>query len=113
KIYTPANTYYYFMNTRTPPFDKLAVRQAVNYAIDRNALVRLFGGLATPTENILPPTYPQHKEHGLRAYNLAEAESLFKSAAATGSSVTVGGSNGATSKEPVAYLADVLDEIGL
>ena len=45
KIYTPANTYYYFMNNREAPFDKLAVRQAVNYAIDRNALVRLYGGL--------------------------------------------------------------------
>src|SRR5262245_22061357 len=62
KIYTPANTYYFFMNNRTPPFDKLAVRKAVNYAIDRNALVRLYGGLATPTQNVLSPTYPQFKK---------------------------------------------------
>ena len=32
------NVTYFSMNTRKPPFDKLAVRQAVNYAIDRNAL---------------------------------------------------------------------------
>ena len=28
------NTYYFFLNTTTPPFNKLAARQAVNYAID-------------------------------------------------------------------------------
>ena len=59
-----------------PPFDKLAVRQAVNYAIDRNALVRLYGGLATPTENILPPTYPQYKKTRMYPHDLAKAKQL-------------------------------------
>ncbi|MHB8642147.1 MAG: ABC transporter substrate-binding protein [Gaiellaceae bacterium] len=113
KIYTPANTYYFFMNSRIAPFNKLAVRQAVNYAIDRNALVRLFGGLASPTENILPPTYPQYKKHDLYPYNLAKAKQLIKQAGATGMAVTVWGSNRETSKKPVAYLADVLNKIGL
>ena len=45
------------MNERKSPFDKLAVRQAVNYAIDRSALVKLFGGQGTPTENIIPPGF--------------------------------------------------------
>ena len=62
KLFTPANTYYYFMNTRVQPFDKLEVRQAVNYAVDRDAVVRLYGGLATTTENVLPPTYPQYEK---------------------------------------------------
>jgi peptide/nickel transport system substrate-binding protein len=113
KIYTPANTYYFFMNTRIAPFDKLKVRQAVNYAIDRSALVRLYGGLASPTENILPPTYPQYKRHDLYPYNLAKAKQLIQEAGAKGISVTVWGSNRETSKKPVAYLADVLNKIGL
>jgi peptide/nickel transport system substrate-binding protein len=113
KIYTPANTYYFFMNSRIAPFDKLAVRQAVNYAIDRNALVRLFGGLASPTENILPPTYPQYKKHDLYPYNLAKAKQLIQQAGVKGMSVVVWGSNRETSKKPVAYLADVLNKIGL
>ena len=101
------------MNNRTPPFDKLAVRQAVNYAIDRNALVRLYGGLATPTENVLPPTYPQYKKHALYPYDLAKAKQLIKDAGATGTAVTVWGSNRETSRKPVEYLADVLNKIGL
>jgi len=113
KIYTSANTFYYFMNTRLAPFDKLAVRQAVNYAIDRNALVRLYGGLATPTENILPPTYPQYEKHTLYPYNLAKAKQLIQQAGATGTHVTVWGRNLETSKKPVEYLADVLNKIGL
>jgi peptide/nickel transport system substrate-binding protein len=113
KIYTPANTYYFFMNTRQPPFDKLEVRQAVNYAIDRNALVRLYGGLATPTENVLPPTYPQYKKHDLYPNDVAKAKQLIKDAGAAGAAVTVWGSNRETSKKPVAYLADVLNNIGL
>jgi peptide/nickel transport system substrate-binding protein len=113
KISTPANTYSYFMNTRLPPFDKLEVRQAVNYAIDRNALVRLYGGLATPTENILPPTYPQYKKHTLYPLNVAKAKQLIQDAGAAGTTVTIWGSNRETSKKPVEYLQDVLKKIGL
>jgi peptide/nickel transport system substrate-binding protein len=112
KIYTPANTYYFFMNTRMPPFDKLEVRQAVNYAIDRNALVRLYGGLATPTENILPPTYPQYKKHTLYPLDLAKAKQLIKDAGVAGTALEVWGSNRETSKKPVEYLTDVLNKIG-
>jgi peptide/nickel transport system substrate-binding protein len=112
KIYTPANTYYFFMNNREPPFDKLEVRQAVNYAIDRNALVRLYGGLATPTENILPPTYPQYKKHTLYPHDVAKAKKLIQDAGVAGTTLQVWGSNRETSKKPVEYLADVLNKIG-
>jgi len=113
KIYTPANTYYFFMNNRLAPFDNVKVRQAVNYAIDRNALVRLYGGLATPTENILPPTYPQYKKHTFYPLDLAKAKQLIEQAGAKGATVTVWGSNRDTSKKPVQYLQDVLKSIGL
>lgn len=113
KIYTPANTYYFFVNTRQPPFDKLEVRQAVNYAIDRDALVRLYGGLANPTENVLPPTYPQYKKISMYPHDVAKAKELIKQAGAEGAAVTVWGNDSETSKKPVAYLADVLNSIGL
>ncbi|MEP6978811.1 MAG: ABC transporter substrate-binding protein [Thermoleophilia bacterium] len=113
KIYTPANTYYFFINTRQAPFDKLKVRQAVEYAIDRDALVRLYGGLANPTENVLPPTYPQYKKLSMYPHDLAKAKQLIKAAGATGAAVTVWGNDAETSKKPVAYLADVLNSIGL
>lgn len=115
KVYTPANTFYYFMNNRVAPFDNLKVRQAVNYAINREALVRLYGGLATATENVLPPTYPQYKKLNLYPYNLAKAKQLIKEAGATGADVTVWTSNNESRRAPEAgqYLQGVLKSIGL
>ena len=84
KLYTPANTYYYFMNTRVKPFNKLEVRQAVNYAIDRDAIVRLYGGLAEPTQNVLPPTYPQYKKITMYTHDLEKAKQLVQQAGETG-----------------------------
>jgi len=112
KIYTPANTYYYFMNTKMKPFDDVKVRQAVNYAIDRNALVRLYGGLATPTENILPPTYPQYKKHTFYKFDLAKAKQMIQQAGLAGTEVTVWTSNRDTAKPPAEYLQDQLNKIG-
>jgi peptide/nickel transport system substrate-binding protein len=112
KIYTPANTYYFFMNTRVKPFTDLKVRQAVNYAIDRQALVRIYGGLATPTQNVLPPTYPQYKKISMYAHDVAKAKQLVQQSGMAGMKVTVWGSNRATSKAPVEYYTDVLNKIG-
>jgi peptide/nickel transport system substrate-binding protein len=113
KVYTPANNYYFFMNNRVAPFDNVKVRQAVNYAINRDALVRIYGGLAQPTENVLPPTYPQYKKHDLYPYNLAKAKKLIKEAGATGADVTVWNHDRGTDPKASAYLVDVLNSIGL
>ena len=113
KVYTPPNTYYFFMNTRVAPFDKLKVRQAVNYAIDRNALVAIYGGLASPTENILPPTYPSYTKHSLYRHDLAKARKLIKQAGATGAHVTVWNHDRGLDPKATEYLVKVLDSIGL
>jgi peptide/nickel transport system substrate-binding protein len=55
-------SWYLPMNVNIPPFDKLQARQAVNWAIDRGAIVRLFGGdrIASPACGVLPPGLPGH-----------------------------------------------------
>lgn len=113
KIYTPPNTYYFFMNTRVPPFNKLAVRQAVNYAIDRKALVAIYGGLARPTENILPPTYPSYSKHSLYPHDLAKARKLIREAGARGARVKVWNHDRGIDPKATQYLVKVLDSIGL
>ncbi|HEX7678271.1 MAG TPA: ABC transporter substrate-binding protein [Thermoanaerobaculia bacterium] len=113
KVYTPANTYYFFMNNRVAPFDNVKVRQAVNYAINREALIRIYGGLGQPTENVLPPTYPQYKKLNLYPYDLAKAKKLIQESGQAGADVTVWNHDRGTDPKASAYLVDVLNSIGL
>ncbi len=41
---TIPSTFYFFLNTKIPPFNNELARQAVNTAIDRPALQRLASG---------------------------------------------------------------------
>jgi len=114
------NTYYFFMNVTTPPFDKLQARQAVNYAIDSRALVRIFGGRLKPTCNFLPPAMVGYQEYSPcpwgdpnGAGNIAKAKSLIQAAGATGTKVTVWTNSKAPRPAIGEYLRSTLNEIGL
>ena len=108
------NVTYFSMNTRKPPFDKLAVRQAVNYGIDRNALVKIFGGQGIPSETVLPPGFgSSYQEHHLYPHDLAKAKQLIQQAGATGASVQIWTTNADPAPKAAQYLASVLSQIGL
>jgi peptide/nickel transport system substrate-binding protein len=53
-------TDFFFLNTSAKPFDDIRVRRALNFAIDRNRVVAIYGGpaMAQPTCQILPPQMP-------------------------------------------------------
>lgn len=114
KEITGADTYYFFMNTTVKPFDDIRVRRAVNYALDRERLAQIFGDLAVPTENILPPLYPSYRKHDLYPYNLWRARALIRRAKAVGSRVTIYGlTTPGPPRAAVAYLKRQLAAIGL
>lgn len=53
------STSYIGMNTAEPPFDDVKVRQALNYAINRQEIATLvLADLVTPAKGILPPGFP-------------------------------------------------------
>jgi peptide/nickel transport system substrate-binding protein len=107
------NVTYFVMNERKPPFDKLAVRQAVNYAVDRTALVKIFGGQGTPTENILPPGLGSaFKPHHLYTQDLARAKALVKASGDAGMQVDVWSHTTDPTPKAAQYLASVLSSIG-
>lgn len=112
--YPTTSTFYFFMNSEAPPFDKLQVRQAVNYAIDPDAINRIQGGVLAPTNTILPEGIPGHQKWpNLYPHNLNKAKALVKQAGATGQAVTVWGDPEDPTKPTVEYYADVLNKIGL
>jgi peptide/nickel transport system substrate-binding protein len=57
------NVAYMAMNMEKPPFDKLEVRQAVNHAVNKKALIDgLYMGYGTPAVNPIPPTVWAYNE---------------------------------------------------
>ena len=107
------NVTYFDLNQRKAPFDKLAVRQAVNYAIDRTALVKIFGGQGTPTENIIPPSFGNaYRKHDLYPYDLAKAKAMIAKAGVAGARVEVWSHNTDPTPKAAQYMASVLTAIG-
>jgi peptide/nickel transport system substrate-binding protein len=112
------STFYFFLNTRMKPFDNPLARQAVNYALDRRALVRLASGFLSPECFFLPAGIAGHPTgscpYGSKdgAPNLAKARALVKQAGLVGTPVTVWGQERSPRKEYVEYYTSVLNEIG-
>jgi peptide/nickel transport system substrate-binding protein len=111
------------MNVNLPPFNNLKARQAVNYAIDRNALVKIFGGpkLAVPSCQVLPPGFPGYKPYcpytknpgtTWSAPDVAKAKRLVQESGTKGTKVTVISPDDEVEKAVAVYLASVLNEIG-
>jgi peptide/nickel transport system substrate-binding protein len=110
---TPS-TFYFFLNTEAPPFDDLKVRQAVNYAVDPDAVNRVQGGVIAPQNTFLPPPVPGYQKWpDLYPHDVAKAKALIKEAGAEGDKVTVWGNPESPTKETIEYYADVLNDIGL
>jgi peptide/nickel transport system substrate-binding protein len=114
----PPNIYYFFLNVTTPPFNKLAARQAVNYAIDSRALQRVFSGRLEPGCTFIPKDVIGHKE-GPCPYgdpkgpgNIAKAKALVKQSGTAGQSVTMWTNNKDPRPAIGDYMRDLLNQIG-
>ncbi|HEV2776860.1 MAG TPA: ABC transporter substrate-binding protein [Solirubrobacteraceae bacterium] len=120
KEFVTNSTYYMFLNERIAPFNKPEARQAVNYAIDKRSLARLFGGLLEPGCNFLPPGMKGYEKiedcpwgDPTAAPDVAKAKALIQEAGVAGQSVTVFGNDEPELRAVAEYLSDVLNEIGL
>jgi YVTN family beta-propeller protein len=99
-VFPLAATFGLFLNTRVAPFDKLAVRRALNYAIDRRKVPTAFGGAgqAVSTCQILPLDTPgyrprclftKHPGNAWTAPDLGLARRLIARSGTRGAQVTV------------------------
>jgi peptide/nickel transport system substrate-binding protein len=120
-------TYWFFMNTRVAPFNNLKVRQALNYAVDRNATIKLYGGpaLAQPTCQVLPPNFPGYSQYcpytknpasggkgPWTAPDMAKAKQLIDQSGTKGQNVTVWSETTTLSKSEGEYIVSLLNQLG-
>ena len=117
-------TEYFAFNTRIPPFNNLKARQAVNYATDRKALVKIYGGpkLATPTCQVLPPHFPGYKPYCPYTINpgsgkwtgpdMAKARQLIGQSGTKGAAVKVNTQTTDPYKAWGLYFVSLLNKLG-
>jgi YVTN family beta-propeller protein len=121
-----AETDFLRLNTTQAPFNDLRVREALNLAIDRAALVRMWGpAVATPTCQVLPPSFlgyrrycpytPAPRADGVwTAPDLARARRLVAASGTQGEQITVWGAGDGPIHETtvVPYTVGVLRRLG-
>jgi len=72
---------YVSLNMNQKPFDNLKVRQALNYAINKEALTKVaFSGYATPADGVVPQGVEFAVKQGPWPYDPAKARELLKEA---------------------------------
>jgi oligopeptide transport system substrate-binding protein len=72
---------YTFYNVKYKPFDNKLVRQAINYAINRDKLVKLQSGAAAPSNQIYPNGMPGYEpDANYYPYDPAKAKELLAQA---------------------------------
>ena len=120
--------WYLPMNVNLAPFNNVKARQAVNYAIDRAAMVKIFGGtqLAAPVCSFLPPNFPGHVDYcgytkgatpakpakAWASPDLELAKKLVKESGTAGQAVGIVVSDDDVNKQMGVYLQSVLNSIG-
>ncbi len=106
------STYYFWMNTARPPFNDLRVRQAVNYAVNREALERVYAGQLNGSSQILPPGMPGYKQFDLYPFSMAKAKQLIAEAKPSDRKITVWTDSAPENKEAGEYYEGVLKKLG-
>ncbi len=72
---------YMILNTASKPLSDVRVRQAINYALDKKAIIRIaWGGSATEADSIYPSALPFYKKQGPWPLDVNKAKALMKEA---------------------------------
>ena len=108
-INTALNTLYFYLSTSLPPFNDKRVRQAVNYAVNRNRLAAFFAP-ALPTCQVLAPNFAGYARYCPYSHDMARARRLVAASGTAGQAVTVW--TGSFGVPAGSYLVGVLRQLG-
>lgn len=105
-------TEFFWMNTRKAPFNDIRVRAAVNFAVDRTVLKRIYGDELIPADQILPPGMPGYRRLALYPHDMTEAQHLITAAHPSDHMVTIWSDNEPEERRACVYYRNVLRELG-
>jgi glutathione transport system substrate-binding protein len=107
---------YLSMNVQQKPFDNPKVREAINYAINKDALIKVaFSGYAIPAEGALPQGVEYATKLGPWPYNPAKARELLKEAGyPNGFETTLWSAyNHTTAQKVIQFVQQQLAQVGI
>ncbi|MCX8957329.1 glutathione ABC transporter substrate-binding protein GsiB [Erwinia psidii] len=107
---------YLSINVTQKPFDNVKVREALNYAINRQALAKVaFAGFATPANGVVPPAITYSQRYPVAQYNPAKARELLKEAGyPNGFTTTLWSShNHSTAQKVLQFTQQQLAQVGI
>lgn len=107
---------YLSFNTMVKPFNDPKVRQAINYAINKEALTKVaFAGHAVPAEGVVPPGVDYAEKLGPWPYNPAKARELLKEAGyPNGFETTLWSAyNHTTAQKVIQFVQQQLQQVGI
>jgi glutathione transport system substrate-binding protein len=107
---------YLSMNVQQKPFDNPKVREAINYAINKDALIKVaFSGYAIPAEGVLPQGVEYAAKLGPWPYNPAKARELLKEAGyPNGFETTLWSAyNHTTAQKVIQFVQQQLAQVGI
>lgn len=107
---------YISLNVTQKPFDNPKVREALEYAINREALAKVaFAGYATPATGIVPPSIDFAQRYPAIKYDLAKARALLKEAGyGNGFETTLWSShNHSTAQKVLQFTQQQLAQVGV
>ncbi|SEC03286.1 glutathione transport system substrate-binding protein [Rhizobiales bacterium GAS188] len=106
---------YVALNTMKKPFDDLRVREALNYAVDKTAFVKIvFSGYAAPLDAPIPPQLGFYSKQGVWPYDPAKAKALLAEAGyPDGFSVELWGATSTLAKRSMEFLQQQFAAVGV
>ena len=107
---------YLSLNTMVKPFNDPKVRQAINYAINKEALAKVaFAGHAVPADGVVPHGVDYAEKLGPWPYNPAKARELLKEAGyPNGFETTLWSAyNHTTAQKVIQFVQQQLQQVGI
>jgi glutathione transport system substrate-binding protein len=108
--------FYVALNNMRKPFTDPRVREALNYAVDKQAMIKVvYGGYASPLDSVLPPLLSGYVKQDLKyPYDPAKAKALLAAAGyPDGFESVLWGGNSTASQKAMQFLQQQFALVGV